>query len=599
MYSYIWNSIHHEVDVPAFKSDYKVVGVLPLFFLEHCVECAMPLCYSTCAMFEDRCDGRCRRFNFGEQRICFTDSRIDGATVSFRKWGKMGACITHKLEAVDVCKIHKLENFMQKTSKPLEAFSQALHWKTHRPSRCYETVVNKIFQKYNVYKNTMSLDGFLATIYNHELEEKTVFIELGGKGAVCLWRTSLKLKCGWNELFVPLTEIPLNNAKGTSINIYFEGDDKGMLTFKYFDFVSLAKSETTEHKLPAAKVKCVAWDLDNTLWNGVIGDDGPKGVTMRQESVEMVRRLDEMGVLQTIVSKNNFDIAWNKLVEEDLDKYFLYPAINWGRKSQSLLAIAKKLNINIDTFAAVDDSSFERNEIKTALSQVRVYDVVELPSLLSLPEFDIPITSESKKRRESYQIDAKRNDIFASWSGNYDEFLKDCNLKMSVFNPSREEDVQRCVELIQRSNQYNVSGLKRDMDYINNLLTSPEYKSFGYRVEDRYGKYGIVGFASFHVVDKNWCLTDFVMSCRVAQKKVERAFLNYVIQQMPEEGVLQIVVNKTDRNMPLRDELSKMPFTVDEDNDKRIVCHFCKTSGNFVDDKIIDVSFEQCLDNIK
>jgi FkbH-like protein len=544
-------------------------------------------------MYENRRDRRCRRFDFGQQRIKFNDSILDGATVSFRRWAKLGSYIPFHLVGVDIKEINNLEKRINKIASCFEVFCNIINWQPYRPSRTFiDFIDRKIFQKKKVYRNTYPLDGFLTTIYNHEIENKTIFIELVGAGAVSLYRTALVLKPGWNEWYKPLHEIPLTNAPRTMINIYFEGDEKGMLTFKYFDFVALELNENKDNLQPAAKVKCVAWDLDNTIWNGVIGDDGPEGVTIREDSITLIKQFDDMGILNTIVSKNNFDIAWNKLVELGLDKYFIYPAINWGRKSQSLLAIAKKININIDTFAVIDDSSFERNEISTALPQVRVFDVVEITNLLSKSEFDIPVTEESKKRREFYQIDSKRNDIFASWSGNYDDFLKDCRLKMSVFNPTTDEDVNRCVELIQRSNQYNVTGIKRNREYMDMILCNDSYKSFGYRVEDKFGKYGIVGFASFKVENNGFLLTDFVMSCRVAQKKVERAFLNWFCNQLSDGTILRIDVNKTNRNMPLRDELKKMPFMIDSDDEKIICMHYTKDGSEFCNDKIIDVTFE-------
>ena len=593
MHTYTWNFEHHKVDVPEYKSKYRVKGVLPLFLMEHCVECAMPLCYKTCSMYENRRDRRCRRFDFGQQRIRFSDSLLDGAIISFRRWAKLGSYIPYSLEAVDVRIMNRLEKRINKVAVALEAFCNVINWQPYRPSRTFVDFIDrKIFQKKKVYKHTYPLDGFLATIYNHEKDIKSVFIELVGDGGVSLFRTSIDLHPGWNEWYKPLYEIPLTNASNTMINIYFEGDEKGMLTFKYFDFVALEIDENTETLQPAAKVKCVAWDLDNTMWDGVIGDDGPDEIVIKEDSVALIKQLDERGILNTIVSKNNFEVAWNKLVEIGLDKYFVYPAINWGRKSQSLLAIAKKININVDTFAVIDDSPFERNEISTALPQVRVYDVVEVPYLLNKQEFDIPITAESKKRRESYQIDSKRNDIFASWSGNYDDFLKDCKLKMSIFIPKTEEDISRCLELIQRSNQYNVSGIKRDKEYMEMVLSSDLFKSFGYRVEDKYGKYGIVGFASFKVEDNGCLLTDFVMSCRVAQKKVERAFINWFCTQQIMGTIIRINVNKTNRNIPLRDELSKMPLVVDYYDDKMICMHYIKDRSEFCNDEIIDVIFE-------
>ena len=137
----------------------------------------------------------------------------------------------------------------------------------------------------------------------------------------------------------------------------------------------------------------------------------------------LIKRLDEMGVIQTITSKNNFDLAWQKIVSLGLGDYFIYPAINWERKSQSMMAIAKELNINIDTFALIDDSAFERDEVRSALPQPRQYDVSEINSILLYPEFDLPITEESKNRRLSYMIEAKRKNILSSWDGDYDAFF--------------------------------------------------------------------------------------------------------------------------------------------------------------------------------
>ena len=593
MHSYIWNKQKQTVEVPPFESKYRVAGVMPLIFMEHCVECAMPLCYKTCEMFEDRRDYRCRRFDFGQQRISFEDSQIDGATISFRRWAKLGAYFPKQLEAVNVKKIHKLERFIHNTSKPLEAACALVNWKTYCPSRCYVDIIDRwILQKYRVFDNTMPLDGLLLTVYSHEKSNRHIFVEVVADGAKSLYRNGIELTPGWNETFIPIEEIQLTTEPKAMVNLYFSGDETGLLTFKYFDFVSLKQEGKNENVQPAAKVKCVAWDLDNTLWDGVIGDDGPEGVKMKDESVALIRKLDEMGVIQTIVSKNTFDIAWNKLQTIDLDQYFLYPAINWGRKSQSLVAIAKHLNINVDTFAVIDDSIFERNEIKTSLPQVRVYDVVEIPGILSLPEFDIPITEESRKRRESYQTEAKRTDIFASWSGDYDDFLRDCQIKMTVFKPLREADVKRCFELINRSNQYNVSGQKRDEEYVNRILNDKNYLSYGYRVSDKYGDYGIVGFASFLKSGNEYTLTDFVMSCRVAQKKVERAFMNFFISTLSKEDRLILNVIKTKRNQPLRDELAKMSFSLDNETEERILYHYSVGENSFVDDKIIDIRYE-------
>ena len=173
MHTYTWNFEHHKVDVPEYKSKYRVKGVLPLFLMEHCVECAMPLCYKTCSMYENRRDRRCRRFDFGQQRIRFSDSLLDGAIISFRRWAKLGSYIPYSLEAVDVRIMNRLEKRINKVAVALEAFCNVINWQPYRPSRTFVDFIDrKIFQKKKVYKHTYPLDGFLATIYNHNTSLK-------------------------------------------------------------------------------------------------------------------------------------------------------------------------------------------------------------------------------------------------------------------------------------------------------------------------------------------------------------------------------------------------------------------------------------------
>lgn len=109
------------------------------------------------------------------------------------------------------------------------------------------------------------------------------------------------------------------------------------------------------------KIKCVVWDLDNTVWNGVLIEDAK--VTPRDGIKEIIETLDERGILQSIASKNDAGCALAKLRELGLDEYFIYPQINWGNKSSSVKEIAKSINIGIDTLALIDDQAFERDEV--------------------------------------------------------------------------------------------------------------------------------------------------------------------------------------------------------------------------------------------
>ena len=584
MFSYIWNKRKTEINIPSYVSIRKVSGELPLLWGEHCVECAMPLCYTSCKMYVPRIDGRCLRFEDGVQPVIFDDHGI-GAYIRIKKWGKLEAVLPKGIYGIPIERLKEMERILDYGGGLLEQFASLFKkWHQHRPSRVWETLFDRYLRTRH-WRKQMPLDGFLMIVYNHQPSARRLHIEISNT-----FHDSVVLECGWNEIFYPISRFSLCPESDNRIKVYFDKAEAGELTFKTLNFVSLF-SEKCEVPQPAEKIKCVAWDLDNTLWNGVIGDVGGDHVIIDKNAEQLIKELDRRGILQTIVSKNNFDIAWKKLQEGGLAKYFLYPAINWGRKSQSLMAIAKELNINIDTFAVIDDSKFERMEISQTLPQVRVYDAKEIYNLISLPEFDVPVTEESAKRRIAYQVDATRKTIKASWSGNYDEFLKDCKMQMSIYVPYSPEQKKRCLELLQRSNQYNISPDRRDASYLDSVITSEDHLSYAFEVTDRYGEYGIVGFACIKHSGNVYELSDFVMSCRIAQKKAERAFLNAVISRMPPSSDFKIVLHKTQRNVPLQMELKGMPFEKIEETDNYMNLIYHNTGHRFVDDDIYTVVF--------
>ncbi len=571
MFSYIWSDNSKIEVLPEYSSHYVINSIVPVIWLEHCLECAMPLCYKSCEMFEDRGDGRCRRFNNGTSRFWSSQSQTLGATVDFRRWGKLESVIRTDKQ-VSLSAIAKVERRFNRLAAAVEKPCRWLSWKWHRPSRLIENYFDEIYIPKQMKSIGMGapISGLLVVAYNHDSLAKTLHFDLKQHGASIL-HTVIKLEQGWNET---LYEFALpDNGENTLADIYVDNDETAKITFQTLDFVNAAYRLT---KKPASKVKCVAWDLDNTMWKGIIGDDGKSGVSPFEQSVSLVKRLDEMGIIQTVVSKNEFEIAWDKLKEMGLSDYFIYPAINWNPKSQNLRGIADALNINIDTFAVIDDSEFERQEIKQALPQVRIYDASETGALLNKPEFDIPITAESRNRRESYQTEAQRKTILASWTGDYDSFLKDCEITLELETPIPEEDMKRCFELIQRSNQYNVTLDRRSEEYLRNITDSQDYKTFAFRVSDKFGHYGIVGFASIEVVAGDYYLRDFVMSCRVAKKTVEKAFFSYVTGLLDDQRSLFISVEKTDRNNPVRTELKKLGMKAEIDDETTLKLSFKK-----------------------
>src|SRR3989344_4598662 len=244
--------------------------------------------------------------------------------------------------------------------------------------------------------------------------------------------------------------------------IYPDNDKDTRIIFTWLDFVNYKFDQ------PAEKVKCVAWDLDNVLWDGILAENKAEEIKLKPGVLETIKELDKRGIIQTIVSKNDHDVAFDIVKREGLQDYFIYPAINWGQKSENLKKIADKLNINPDTFALIDDSDFERLEVKNALPQVRTY--LNHEGILQGKEFDVPITEASQLRRKSYLAEVAREKVSASYSGDYDDFLRSWEMQLELFIPTSESEVSRCLELIQRSNQLHLNGNRYDKEAFNNLL---------------------------------------------------------------------------------------------------------------------------------
>lgn len=538
---------------------HSISGVVPLMWREHCLECAMPLCYKTCDLYKKRMDGRCVRFEHG-----IVPYGVDGAEIEFRRWAKLqcdfiGLCVR------SVAANRRWSRLWSVLSSCTRGLCDLID--NYRLCQIEASLSERINSRLARRRKGRSADGFLAIIKADK--NVKLLLEASFSGVSC-FKTGLDLKPGWNECYIPIAAMNLldKDVHSGHLLAYLEDNDSARLIFKCFDLVAMADVRPDAAAHPAAKVKCVAWDLDNTLWDGVIGDVGPDNVKIRSESVALIKALDERGILQTIASKNTYDVAWPKIQEIGLADYFLYPAINWGRKSGSLKEVASALNINIDTFALIDDSSFERSEVSSTLPQVRVYDVVEVPELLDRSEFDVPITEASRGRRQTYMEEAKRKQIKAAWSGDYDSFLKSCQLKMEIFKPAGEADFKRCLELVNRSNQYNISGKRYTREELDAFLATSSVSAYGFRVSDQYGDYGVVGFVTLQRADGVCRIVDFVMSCRVAMKKIERAFVGWLQGELPDDCRLVAEVRKTDRNKPLQEVFRTMPIAVKEDSEQ-------------------------------
>src|SRR5215211_6114855 len=196
-------------------------------------------------------------------------------------------------------------------------------------------------------------------------------------------------------------------------------------------------------------VKLLVWDLDNTLWEGTLleGD----GLRIREGLVATLKALDERGILHSVASKNDHDLAMAKLKEAGLDEYFLYPQVNWNSKAANIRTIVESLNIGMNTVAFIDDEPFEREEVKHTLPEVLTIDARELAGLSARPEFNpLFITDDSARRRTMYRADIDRKLAEDEFIGPSEEFLATLDMEFTIA-PAQGEDLKRAEELTVRT----------------------------------------------------------------------------------------------------------------------------------------------------
>jgi FkbH-like protein len=301
---------------------------------------------------------------------------------------------------------------------------------------------------------------------------------------------------------------------------------------------------------PARRVKtakCVVWDLDNTIWRGTLLED--QNVSLRENVIEIIRTLDERGILQSIASKNNHAHAIAKLQEFGLAEYFLYPQIGWNSKSSRIKAIAESLNIGLDTFIFIDDDPFEREEVGFSLDDVRCIDAAHLDRVLDMPEMNPRfVTADSKLRRLLYINDEKRKSAEREFVGPQEEFLASLGMTLTI-SPAQEEDLQRAEELTVRTHQLNTTGYTYSYNELNHFRRSNQHKLFIADLDDKYGSYGKIGLALVECGERHWTIQLLLMSCRVMSRGVGTLVITHLLNLAKQAGVdLQAEFISTDRN---------------------------------------------------
>jgi methoxymalonate biosynthesis protein len=294
-------------------------------------------------------------------------------------------------------------------------------------------------------------------------------------------------------------------------------------------------------------VKCLVWDLDNTLWQGTVleGDQ----VRLPDVVREVIVELDARGILQSVASKNDHEIAWEHLEHLGIAEYFVLPQIGWGPKSDSVRRIADRLNFAHHAIAFIDDQPTERAEVSFHLPEVRCYPAQRASTLPQLPEFSPAVTTvDSRHRRQIYQIGFRRDAERAEFTGPDEEFLRSLELVMRI-GRATEAELSRVEELTVRTSQMNATGVHYSATTLRGLLADPRHDVLIVTLADRFGPHGAVGIMLLDKYPGVWHLKLLTTSCRVISFGAGSTILNWLINQAAVARVHLVAdFRGTDRN---------------------------------------------------
>ena len=325
--------------------------------------------------------------------------------------------------------------------------------------------------------------------------------------------------------------------------------------------------------------KCLVLDLDNTLWGGVIGDDGLAGIVLGNGSAageaylnvqQTALALRERGVVLAVSSKNDDHVARSAfrshpemLLKEEHIAVF---QANWQDKASNLKAIAETLNIGIDALVLLDDNPAERTQVRQALPAVAVPELPADPAfyaetLLAAGYFEaVGFTVEDRGRADQYQANAARTE----WLGaatDLESYLRSLEMQ-AICGPFDRVGRARITQLINKTNQFNLTTRRYTESEVGALEKSNSGLTLQVRLIDRFGDNGMIAVVICVEEDPDWVIDTWLMSCRVLNRKVEQATLNYIVSCAKAAGVRALIGQyfKTERNGMVKDHYARLGF---------------------------------------
>jgi methoxymalonate biosynthesis protein len=306
-------------------------------------------------------------------------------------------------------------------------------------------------------------------------------------------------------------------------------------------------------------IKCVVWDLDGTVWDGIAIEARPgEAPEPFPEVLRAMEVLEQRGIVNSLASRTDPSVGDLVRHHPQLAQRFVAPQFGWGSKSEAIQRIADELGLQLNALALVDDSPFERANTAAMLSDVVVLEPEEMLNLLDSPLFrPAVVTEEARHRVARYREEQARQQARAQFAGSQNAFFKWCQIRMSIA-PACPADVDRLVELSERTHRLNSISQAFSREHVSRLVTDPRWFVPVVRLTDRFGGYGLIGAAFIERDNEGdnstYRLLLLTISCRIAGRGVATAFLRWIMDAARASGATRLVadVRHTNENLPLR-----------------------------------------------
>jgi len=321
------------------------------------------------------------------------------------------------------------------------------------------------------------------------------------------------------------------------------------------------------------RIKVVVWDADNTLWDGTVFYKDKENIKLKPGTKEALKELEKRGIKNTICSKNYYEDVDSVLKKFEIEKYFENPQIGWGHKSAAIKKLAEILKVNFNEMVFIDDDPFQIAEVNSQIPEINAISLEDPIDILDLdgikPE---NATEEDTKRVQLLKEQRNRKQAEIEFKGDYKDFLKQCNMVMTV-RSVEENDWNRVCQLLNRTNELNATSNRYTLEQLKESYKKNNDIVLVVELKDKFGDYGIIAESILVREDYGLFIRDLTVSCRTMGRGIGSALLIAILNYAKEIGNKKVVgmLNETESNWRIKPLYEKREFKkVSVDGNKTI-----------------------------